>query len=279
MLSTVPPLLIWAIPFFLGLLAWEAYDAAKDQAETYNDRRDTRTSITMGLGFLVINAVFWKAITVAAMFVVWEYRIVDLGWGVAAWAGMILVDDFAYYWYHRAHHEIRILWASHVVHHSSQQYNLSTALRQTWTPYTGLLFWVWLPLVGFHPVMILTAQSVNLLYQFWIHTERIDKLHPWFEAVFNTPSHHRVHHGSNSQYLDRNYGGILIVWDRLFATFEPEVERVRYGLTKNIGTYSVVQVAFREYVAIGHDLRKQGIRFRHRLGYLFRGPGWSPTAN
>lgn len=277
MLTDVPPILIWAIPFFIGAMVVEAVDAARDDADTYADLADARTSITMGLGFLVIQGLFWKAVTLAAMFAVWEVRLWDLGWGWQAWAAVLLLDDFSYYWYHRAHHEIRLLWASHVVHHSSETYNLSTALRQTWTPYTGLLFWIWLPLVGFHPLMVLTSQSINLIYQFWIHTERIDRLHPAFEYVFNTPSHHRVHHGSQSQYLDRNYGGILIVFDRWFGTFEPEDERVRYGLTTNIATYNPLRVAFHEYGAIWRDVRRPGLTARQRVGMVLAGPGYAAT--
>ena len=277
MLTDVPPILIWAIPVFIGAMVVEAVDAARDDADTYADLADARTSITMGLGYLAIQGLFWKALSLAAMFAVWEIRLWDLGWGWQAWVAVLLLDDFSYYWYHRAHHEIRILWASHVVHHSSEQYNLSTALRQTWTPYTGLLFWIWLPLFGFHPLMILTSQSINLIYQFWIHTERIDRLHPAFEYVFNTPSHHRVHHGSQSQYLDRNYGGILIVFDRWFGTFEPEDERVRYGLTTNIATYNPLRVAFHEYGAIWRDVRRPGLTARQRVGMVLAGPGYAAT--
>jgi sterol desaturase/sphingolipid hydroxylase (fatty acid hydroxylase superfamily) len=123
--------------------------------------------------------------------------------------------------------------------------------------------------------MILLQISINLAYQFFLHTERIDRLPRWFEWVFNTPSHHRVHHGSQTPYLDRNYGGILILWDRLFRTFEPERQRVVYGLTTNVGTYNPVRVAFAEYAAIGRDLRAAR-SWRDRAGHLFRGPGWSP---
>jgi sterol desaturase/sphingolipid hydroxylase (fatty acid hydroxylase superfamily) len=275
MLEDVPPILIWAIPLFIGAMVLEAVDAARDDADTYADIADARTSITMGLGYLAIVGLFWKTVTLAAMFAVWEFRLFDLGWGWQAWVAVLFLDDFAYYWYHRAHHEIRVLWASHVVHHSSQRYNLSTALRQTWTPYTGLLFWVWLPLVGIHPILVLTSQSINLLYQFWIHTERIDKLHPSFEYVFNTPSHHRVHHGSQAQYLDRNYGGILILWDRWFGTFEPESEPVRYGLTTNIETYNPLRVAFHEWAAIWRDVRRPGLTPRQRAGMALAGPGYA----
>lgn len=277
MLTDVPPILVWAIPFFVGAMVVEAVDAARDDADTYADLADTRTSITMGLGFLVIQGLFWKGLTLAAMFAVWQVRLFDLGWGWQAWVAVLLVDDFSYYWYHRAHHEIRLLWASHVVHHSSERYNLSTALRQTWTPYTSLLFWVWMPLVGFHPIMILTSQSINLLYQFWIHTERIDRLHPAFEYVFNTPSHHRVHHGSQDVYLDRNYGGILILFDRWFGTFQSEQEAVRYGLTTNIGTYNPLRVAFHEYGAIWRDATRPGLTPRQRVGMVLGGPGYAAT--
>jgi sterol desaturase/sphingolipid hydroxylase (fatty acid hydroxylase superfamily) len=163
------------------------------------------------------------------------------------------------------------------VHHSSVHYNLSTALRQTWTPMTALPFWVPLAVAGFEPWMILLAQSWSLIYQFWLHTERIQRLPRWFESVFNTPSHHRVHHGSQEQYLDRNHAGILIVWDRLFGTYEPEGERVRYGLTTNLQTHNVVHVAFHEFRDIWRDVRTAR-SWRDRAGYLLRGPGWQPEA-
>jgi sterol desaturase/sphingolipid hydroxylase (fatty acid hydroxylase superfamily) len=137
-------------------------------------------------------------------------------------------------------------------------------------------FWLPLALIGIPPWMIVLEQSVSLVYQFGIHTERVGRLWRPLECVFNTPSHHRVHHGANEQYLDRNYGGILIVWDRLFGSFAGESERVRYGLTKNIETHHPVRVAFHEYIAIGHDLRSAH-GWRQRLGYVFRGPGWSPA--
>ena len=167
-----------------------------------------------------------------------------------------------------------MLWASHVPHHSSQRYNLSTALRQSWTPFTGLPFY--LPLAFFFsPAQIATAYGINLLYQFWIHTELIDRLGP-LEWVFNTPSHHRVHHGANVQYLDRNYGGILILWDRWFGSFEPERERVRYGLTKNIGSFNPVYAAFHEFAAVLRDAFRAG-SLRDAFGYLLQPPGWKPN--
>jgi sterol desaturase/sphingolipid hydroxylase (fatty acid hydroxylase superfamily) len=198
----------------------------------------------------------------------------DLGTGPAATAAAILAWDFIYYWNHRFMHTSRYMWAVHVVHHSSERYNLSTALRQpvadslgTFVPY-GLM-----ALLGIRPELVETARGVNLLYQFWIHTEVVPKLGP-LEKVLNTPSHHRVHHGSNRQYLDRNHGSILIVWDRLFGTFEVEDEPVVYGLTKNIGTFNPITVATHEYVDIARDVAGSDT-WSDRLSYVFRGPGWA----
>jgi sterol desaturase/sphingolipid hydroxylase (fatty acid hydroxylase superfamily) len=157
------------------------------------------------------------------------------------------------------------------------RFNLSTALRQSWTPMTTLPFWLPLALLGIPPWMILLQQSISLVYQFFLHTERVDKLWRPIEWIFNTPSHHRVHHGSNTVYLDRFYGGVLIVWDRFFRTFEAEGERVVYGLTKNIDTYNPLRVAFHEYATTWRDVRGASC-WRDRAGYLFGPPGWAPKA-
>jgi sterol desaturase/sphingolipid hydroxylase (fatty acid hydroxylase superfamily) len=192
----------------------------------------------------------------------------------AALALAVLGWDFVYYWNHRLQHESRFLWAIHVVHHSSERYNLSTALRQPvadafglFVPY-GVLCWL-----GVRPALIDTARGVNLLYQYWIHTDALRRLGP-LEAVLNTPSHHRVHHGSNRRYLDRNHGSILIVWDRLFGTFEPEAEPVVYGLTKNIATFNPVRIATHEYAAMLRDVAS-ATSWRDRIGFVVRGPGWA----
>ena len=275
-----------AVPFFLlavvvEFLAMrhetrEAKVEAADAPIGY-ELKDTRTSLTMGVGHLVIYS-GWKLVMVAAyagLYLLTPLRLDPGDWWV--WVLLFFCDDLAYYTYHRAHHRIRLFWATHVVHHSSQHYNLSTALRQDWTPFSSIFFWAWLPLLGFEPWMVFLAISWNLLYQFWIHTEKIRRLPSWYEAVFNTPSHHRVHHGSNPQYLDRNYAGVLIIWDRLFGTFEPERERVRYGLTTNIATFNPLRVAFHEFAAIWRDVRSAS-SWRERAGYMFKGPGWKPAA-
>jgi len=205
----------------------------------------------------------------------WKRRIVrDLRRGKAALAAATLGWDFIYYWNHRFMHESRYMWAIHVVHHSSERYNLSTALRQpvadavgTFVPYSLLA------LLGLHPDLIAQARGINLLYQYWIHTDTIRRLGP-FEQVFNTPSHHRVHHGSNQQYLDRNHGSILITWDRIFGTFEPEAEPVVYGLTKNLDTFNPARVAGREHFDMLRDVSRSE-SWHDRLSFVLRGPGWA----
>ena len=169
-------------------------------------------------------------------------------------------------------HEWRHMWAIHVVHHSSEHYNLSTALRQAWTDVAGTFVpYGALALLGVRPNLILKARGINLLYQFWIHTELIDRLGP-LEAVFNTPSHHRAHHGSNRQYLDRNYGSILIVWDRIFGTFEVEDEPVVYGLTENIETFNPIRVALHEHVDMLRDV-SEAPSWAERIQLMVRNPG------
>ncbi|MFG2621905.1 sterol desaturase family protein [Streptomyces sp. NPDC048507] len=271
------PAVVYAIPAFVLLVIVEAlsYRFLPDDEERGYELRDTVTSMSMGAGSQVIGLP-WKAFAVLAYAGLYTVAPWQLSPGsVWTWVLLFFADDLAYYAFHRAHHRVRVLWASHVVHHSSVRYNLSTALRQSWTPMTGLPFWLALALLGIPPWMILLQQSFSLVYQFFLHTERVGRLWRPIEWIFNTPSHHRVHHGSNQAYLDRNYGGILIVWDRLFATFAAEDERVVYGLTKNIGTHNPVRVAFHEYRATWRDVR--GARhWRERAGYLFGPPGWAP---
>ena len=269
--------LYYAVPFFVLLLLVEAltYRHLQSDGLVGYELQDTRTSLLMGTGNVVVNVV-WKLGVVAVYAALYELTPLRLDpHNPLTWVLLFFADDLAYYWFHRVSHESRVFWASHVVHHSSQHYNLSTALRQTWVPMTYLPFWLPLPLLGFEPWMVLLAQSWSLIYQFGLHTERIGRLPRPLEAVLNTPSHHRVHHGANEQYLDRNYGGILVIWDRLFGTFEPEGERVRYGLTKNLATFNPVRVAFHEYAALGRDLRAAR-SWRTRWNVLLRGPGYKP---
>ncbi len=272
--------LYYAIPFFVLLLVAEyvSFRHVEDDHMLGYDLRDSRTSLLMGSGNVLIN-VGWKFAVVAMYAGLYElapWHLPTDAWWV--WVALFFADDLSYYWFHRVSHENRLFWGSHVVHHSSRFYNLSTALRQTWVPMTYFPFWLWMPLVGFAPWMVLLAQAWSLIYQFWIHTERVKRL-PWpLELVLNTPSHHRVHHGSNEQYLDKNYGGILIIWDRLFGTFTGEGERVRYGLTKDIDTYNPVRVAFHEYHDLWADMRRAPT-LRAKLAHAWHGPGWAPPGS
>ena len=187
----------------------------------------------------------------------------------------MIVWDFLYYWNHRWMHRVRLFWADHAAHHSGRRYNLSTALRQSWNGYlTTWVYWP-MPLFGFQYSSFVKARQLNLLYQYWIHTEAIDRLPDWVEKIFNTPSHHRVHHGANKQYIDKNYAGILIIWDRMFKTFEPEIRQLQYGLTKNIRTNNPVKMAYGELAQIAKDVA-QSDNFNERLRYVFAAPGWSP---
>jgi sterol desaturase/sphingolipid hydroxylase (fatty acid hydroxylase superfamily) len=254
-------------------------DAAADEARPSRSRRrglarrvaSSASVAAVATGVLAASTA-WASKTAAKR--LFESHDRDLGDGALATIGAIAGWDFIYYWNHRLMHETRWLWAIHVVHHSSEHYNLSTALRQPVLDVAGMFVpYGLLSLAGFRPSTIETARGVNLLYQYWIHTETIGKLGP-VEEVLNTASHHRVHHGSNRQYLDKNHGSILIVWDRLFGTFEREDEPVRYGLTKNIETYDPRTIATHEHVDILRDVAAS-TTWRDRLGFVFRGPGWA----
>lgn len=268
---------LFALPLFFTAIALEALWSRRSGLSWYRGP-DTLTSLGMGLFALVVE-IAPRLLAIVLMVKLHEISplkdVVQRQWW--AWLLLFFLDDFTYYWFHRANHEVRILWAGHVNHHSSQYLNYGTALRQgVGERLHKFLFWLWLPLLGFDPAMIITMISISLFYQFWIHTRAVDRLHPWIEAVFNTPSHHRVHHGSNVRYLDCNHGGMLIIWDRLFGTFSPELEQdpVVYGLTTNIDSENLLWVTVHEYVAIGRDLRRAD-SWRDRLRYLFLAPGWS----
>ena len=270
-----PPIIIYAIPFFVFAMLLEFVVSSNKNMKSYT-AKDAFSSIAMGLGNVFIGFLS-KLFVFAALYYVYEsFRIFTIP--ITWWSFVILffLDDFSYYWFHRTSHENRFFWASHVVHHSSRKYNLSTALRQTWTGgFYSFIFWLWLPLLGFHPGMILFQMSISLLYQFWIHTELIQQMPKWIEFFFNTPSHHRVHHGSNPIYLDRNHAGILIIWDRLFGTFQPELkhEKVKYGLVVNIKTYNPILIAFNEWGALFKDLITRNLSVTNRIKYLYKPPG------
>lgn len=273
-------ILLLAIPLFFTtlILEWRVLRHPGLQRKVGYEWHDTATSLLLGVIKLLVMAVT-AGYTAAAFAGVYQHRLTTidpLAWW--SWPLLFLMQDLCYYIYHRSAHRVRLLWCEHVNHHSSQHYNLSTALRQsTLGPVYGFLFYLPLAGVGFHPVAIALGFGINLLYQYWIHTETIDRMPRWFEAVFNTPSHHRVHHGSNPRYIDRNYAGILIIWDRMFGTFEPESidEPVIYGLTRNIHSFNPLVVIF-------HALRDLAVAIWNTPGLgnkflrLVMPPDWEP---
>ena len=230
----------------------------------------------LAIGGVAISAATWLSSRTASEVMFARRLVPDLGSGAGAFAAAMVGWDFLYYWSHRLQHEHRYLWAIHVVHHSSERYNLSTALRQPIAESVGTMMpYGILGLLGISPAMILKARGFNLIWQFWIHTEVVRDLGVG-EAVLSTPSAHRVHHGANQRYLDRNHGGILIIWDRIFGTFEREVEQPIYGLTKNIGTFNRWKVATHEFRSMIADVA--GSRsWRARIAHVVGPPGWRPT--
>jgi len=270
-----PALLYYAIPGFLLLLSLEAWFSYRENKHLYGTK-DTWSSLGLGIGNVIVGLVT-KAMIFGFFTFLYRFRIFDLDSG--RWENRVLLffaDDFSYYWFHRTAHNVNWFWASHVVHHSSQHYNLAAALRQTWTGnLTGsFLFWAWMPIIGFHPIWILFMQQISLIYQFWIHTETVHKLPRPLEFILNTPSHHRVHHGSDLKYLDKNHAGILIIWDRMFRTFQAEEERPTYGLTKNINSFNPVIVALKTWEELFKAAMNSG-SVKNAVNYFIQPPGWS----
>jgi sterol desaturase/sphingolipid hydroxylase (fatty acid hydroxylase superfamily) len=267
----------WAVPFFvlfigieLAALKWLDHDDVRGYAT-----RDASTSIAMGLVSLATTLALKAGafFVYLALYLVAPWHLPMRSWW--SWVLVIIGVDLAYYWQHRFVHRARVGWAAHQAHHSSEYLNFATALRQKWNPWFDFFFWLPLPLLGVPPWAVYAGYGVNLIYQFFVHTETVDKLPRPVELVFNTPSHHRVHHGSDALYLDKNYAGILIVWDRLFGTFQSEVFRPHYGLVHPVGSYNLVTLQYGHYAALWRDVR-QAASWRDRAGYLLRPPDWQP---
>ena len=275
---TYPDVVNMAVPFFIAAILIElTWIVMKGRGGRYKTR-DAVTSLIMGAGS-VASGILLGFIGWGFFMLLWEMTPLDLGTSLWVFLVCFVLDDLRYYWVHRFGHRIRWVWASHVNHHSSQHYNLTTALRQTWTGTFTFMMVMRAPLIllGFHPAIVLFVYGFNLVYQFWIHTEAIGKMPRWFEAVMNTPSHHRVHHGRNARYLDANYAGVFIIWDKMFGTFVPELEREKpdYGLVQNLGTFNPLRVAFHEWIGIFRDMTQRGLSWRDRLMYAVAPPGWS----
>lgn len=272
-------LIVLSIPIFFALIGLEV---AWDQLKGRGLYRLGDSLANIGCGIMdQSTGLFSKVLVVAAYTAMFHLTDPWRSWELQAtptvWVATFVLSDLAYYWAHRLSHEVNILWIGHVVHHQSEDYNLAVALRQS-VLQKVLLMWVYWPLAlaGFPPEIFLTCMAVNLLYQFWIHTELIDTLGP-LEWVMNTPSHHRVHHGRNPEYIDRNHAGVFIVWDRMFGTFQKELVKPTYGITRPTETFNPVHAQWKPVVDLWNDLKRIP-NWRDKLRFLFATPGWYPDS-
>jgi alkylglycerol monooxygenase len=263
-----------AVPFFFLLIFAELiYGNFKN--EKYYRLNDTLTNLSCGVGQAVVG-IWIKLYTVFLFAFFYQFRLFTIPntwyYGLLLFLGV----DFCYYWFHRLSHEVNVIWATHVVHHQSEEYNLSVALRQSWFQSVfSSLFYLPLPFLGFNPGTLALIMAFNTLYQFWIHTKTIKKM-PWIiELIFNTPSHHRVHHGTNPKYIDRNHAGSLIIWDRMFGTFQKEEEEVVYGITSPIRSWSPLWANAHYWREIG-GLSWKSKKIKDKLLVLIMPPGWLP---
>ena len=272
-------LIVLSIPIFFGLIALEV---VWDQVKGKGLYRLGDSLANIGCGIMdQSSGLFSKVLTVGAYTAVFtlsaDWRGWTFGTSAGVWVAAFILSDLAYYWAHRLSHEVNILWIGHVVHHQSEDYNLGVALRQS-VLQKVLLMWVYWPLalIGFPPEMFLTSMAINLLYQFWIHTELIDRMGP-LEWVMNTPSHHRVHHGRNPEYIDRNHAGVFIIWDRMFGTFQEEIVKPTYGITRPTDTFNPIHAQWKPVADLWNDLRRIP-GWWDRLRFLFAAPGWYPDS-
>lgn len=269
----LPNPVIYAIPGFIILMLAEMAFGRRGKGYA---AKDTVTSLAMGIGSQIAGLLTLTPVLLIANGA-YQFALFDIGYIWWVWPICFILDDLAYYVFHRSAHRVRWFWASHVNHHSSEFYNLSTALRQTWTGFIAMSFIFRLPLlfIGFPPEMVFFCGAVNLIYQFWIHTELVDKMPAWFEYWFNTPSHHRVHHAANAAYLDANYADVFVIWDRMFGSFiaEDGGNPPKYGLVNNLRGFNLLHAAFHEWAAIARDVASAP--WRHKLSYMLREPGWS----
>ncbi|MFO7788489.1 MAG: sterol desaturase family protein [Halospina sp.] len=264
-----------ATPVFLLVALWEYRKLRHDP-----DRMDGREGVKnfmLGAGYQITELLFAGVIAFPAYALFYHYRLFDIEMNLVTGLLVFLGVEFCFYWQHRAGHRIRWFWAAHVVHHSSPRLNFTTAMRQNATNiFNGTwIFYLPLAFLGFNPVWIGIAYALSLVYQFFIHTELVGRLHPWVEFLFNTPSHHRVHHGRNPGYIDRNYGGVLIIWDRLFGTFEDEKAKDPpvYGITTPVPGNDLITLWTHEYVDMFRDMTIQG-PVTERLKHLWKPPEW-----
>lgn len=265
-----------ALAIYLPLILIELFLSIKNKTASYT-WKDTFCSATTA-SFYLGTKFLMKGTTLFLLYVAWEFRFAELEMGWLAILVAYVATDFLFYWLHRMIHEVRFAWAAHIVHHSSEKFNLGgTSLRQSFAePFLEALFYAPAVLLGLHPLAVLIAIEINLIYMFWVHTEKIDKLPSWFEWIFSTPSHHRVHHARNVQYRDKNYGGTFIFWDRLFGTFEPEIEKPVFGIPEPVNSFNPLWVSIHGWVGLAKDVwDTKGIANKIKLCIM--PPGWAPN--
>lgn len=267
-----PNFILWALPFFLiSIIAELIHNYIKKGGEDFNFE-DSITNLNLGVGSQAIGALS-KSVLVMLFMWVWEnFRITTIAPTWYSTVICIILFDYIYYWAHRWGHELNIFWGAHIVHHQSEEYNLTVALRQSWF-HNFLAFPLFLPmpLLGFDPISIAAAAGIVTLYQYWIHTKAIDRMPKWFEAIFNSPTHHRVHHAINKQYLDHNYAAMFILWDKFHGTFIEEKEEPIYGITTPLSSWNSVWANFHFYVEMWQG-SKQLKTVKEKLALIFRGP-------
>ncbi len=278
---------VYFIPYFIPLaiilITIEVIMSSRRKQHAY-EKKDSLASAGVGIG-AVFFQVLTKGATLAVFTAVFElfepvrqsigYDWLGTAWWV--WVLCILGDDFNFYWHHRFAHTVRIIWAAHIPHHSSEYFNLGTSFRNGWTIFFFKpIYWLWMPAVGFHPVMVLMVISINSLYQFTLHSLAVPHL-GWYEKIFNTQQLHQIHHSKNFAYMDKNYGGIFIIWDKLFGTFHDgrDGQERHFGVTKPPDSYNPVKIVTHEFENIWADVRKAK-SWKDKFNYIFAPPGWSP---
>jgi sterol desaturase/sphingolipid hydroxylase (fatty acid hydroxylase superfamily) len=267
--------IVLAIPVFFVLIALELVITRLLERDYYR-LSDSLNDLSCGILQQLLELFVKTSLFAGYLFLYERYRVLDVpGASLAAWVLCFLGVDLLYYWFHRLSHEVNAFWAAHVVHHQSEDYNLAVALRQgAFQGWFSWFFYLPLAVLGFPPLMFLAVSSFNTLYQFWIHTRTIGRLGP-LEWVLNTPSNHRVHHGRNPRYIDRNHGGTLIVWDRLFGTYQREEEEPVYGITNPLRSWNPVWANLHYWVELW-DKAKRTRRLSDRLRLFVKPPGWQP---
>lgn len=263
-------------PIYAFLIALELYYSHLSGLKLY-DKQESKNTIFLGFLGVIFDLLMKGACFYVLDGIKDNYAIFTLNNSLLVWVGVFFAQDFCFYWLHRTEHSVRLFWAVHVNHHSSEKYNFSVALRSSaLQPIYRYFFFLPCAFLGFSAEQIMLIYTINQVYQFFLHTETVDKYYPWIEAIFVTPSHHRVHHASNEKYLDKNMGQVLIIWDKLFGTFAKETERPIYGITKPLANKNHLHVWLHEFIALGRILKRKDISWGQKLRTVVAKPGFEP---